>query len=152
MLNDKTSPAAIAEVIQAALEERTMSLEAIDAIKLLRDDHIQLQMREDESIADIRTLKATLSATKADLAQTKGYLKAFQEREQSLLDRELKCIKTEVENEYLIKANDDKMTLMLSLTRNLEHRRNLMDNKNGQGPNGEYTNTSVHADEKSEQV
>jgi hypothetical protein len=89
-------------------------------------------------------LTNSLNAALADLG-------TFQEREQSLLDRELKCIKTEVENEYLVKGNADKMTLMLSLTRNLEHRRNLFDDRSGNtGPDGQWVNNTVKAEETAE--
>jgi hypothetical protein len=152
MLNDKTSPAVIAGVIQAALEERTLSLEAIDAIKVMRDT----LSKAEEKIVTLESAHKINSAHSQHMTDSLNAalddLKAFQDREQALLAREVICMKIEVENEYLVKGNADKMTIMLSLTRNLEYRRSLSDSKSGSELDGRYVNTSVNAEETSEKV
>ena len=140
----------IQSVLQSAVQERTFSLDAVNAIKelkdrfeVLRDDHTKVTNDYENAAKANRELKARLMILDGDLG-------TYMKREDELSKREVKCMRIEVENQYQSQRCTDLRDIMLSLTRNLEYRRELNDSHTRNGNDGNYSNNTNIVDEKTE--
>jgi len=141
------------DAINTAVEEGTLALKAVDAIKVLRDEHADLTKKLEIAEGELKTSREFGEKYRQAISDQGEQLTDYKNREEVLSKREHDCMRIMVESEYQANRVSDLRDIMLSLTRNLEHRRNLFDDKSGNiGPNGEWINNTVKAEEKSEDV
>lgn len=145
-------------VLTDILEERAFSLEAADAIKELRDSLKQTEQHNDalqqqvETSERIRAEQAQMiSERDRKIAAMEEWKDDIEQRELDVKKREYDFLKVQLERDLEKQRVQDHKDILLSLTRNLQHRKELYTSVNGydsQGSTNENTTvTETHSTE-----
>jgi len=119
----------INNVIDQIVEERTLSLEAADAVKALRDENTELR---DQAAALEERVNAFIEVESElkDECRRKGKLvNEYLSREKELKEREKSVIRTEIENEHLKARCTELKEIIDNLTRNTMVRQRVFGNE-----------------------
>jgi len=108
----------INNVIDQIVEERTLSLEAADAIKGLRDENAELRDHVAALEERVNAFVEVESKLKDECRRKNSMLEGYIRRENELIDREKNALRLEIENEFLKARAAELKEIINNLTRN----------------------------------
>ena len=115
----------IEEVIQHTIEEKTFSLEAIEAIKQLRDANEELKSAKRRLEQELEEEKDKSKQLNDLLKEAKTALSNKSSELTELKKREAKALRLEIENEYLRRRGDEHRDTFMALCRNTTVRQRI---------------------------
>ena len=120
----------IEDVLQQVVEDKTFSLEAVEAIKALREENQKLRTQNESQLKQLSNLRDELAVAKKEVTDLRGRLDRYIIWEEGIKDREKAVLRTEIQNEHLQARCAELKGIIDNLTRNTMVRQRVFGNEN----------------------